>query len=152
AAVVICSPWVTDVELPALAASPYAAEIPRAVMPSENRLSALLGALTRTSAPVILATLSCEPSGIRPYLTKTPDHARMEDRLLSLLTSQGITVLSVDGLHAKIVATQHAAIVGSANLTHAGVYQNRELSWIMSRHLEVQEHDTLGVTLPQLLV
>jgi len=134
---VVVSPWLADVDLAPIGNSPWAGEIPTAHLPDDPTFSEVIRRIVGARGRVLVATLrERQPGESRFVLAKSLDHVRREAALLDALRAAGCQLLALPRLHAKVVLTASAAVVGSSNLTHAGHLVNRELNALLTRYAE----------------
>ena len=147
--VFIISPWIRDVPLPPIGDSPFASEVPTNLIPDENYLSDVVSSLIRVGARVRVITLPRKR--FETDLGKSAQELQNEAPLLRTLVNMGCAVQTLEGIHAKIIATKRGSIFGSANLTYRGVYKNKELSFLLLTLPSDINNDGLVATFPDLL-
>jgi phosphatidylserine/phosphatidylglycerophosphate/cardiolipin synthase-like enzyme len=148
--VLIVSPWIRDVQFPAIGKSSFAKEVPLHISPTGNHLTDIIKALRQSRARVRVVTLP----GKKPGVSLGKDKAELlrEAPLLLSLKNAGCFVETCPSLHAKIVGTKNGSIIGSANLTYNGLYNSREITFLMrSAPSDIDNHGLLRV-LPELLI
>lgn len=147
--VLIVSPWIRDVPFPVVGSSPFATEIPSRFMPSDNKLTGILGCLIKAGARVRVVTLPERRS--KTALGKSREELIREAPLLTKLKEMGCKIETLQGIHAKIIATQNGSVIGSANLTYRGLYLSRELGFLLMAHPTDISNLGLAKLLPDLL-
>jgi hypothetical protein len=147
--VAILSPWISDVPLPPVGESPFAIDIPLKHLPLDNRLSSVLKALRRVDARILVATLPLKKDARE--LGKNHKELERERYLLSEFKESGIDVVTIEKLHAKIVSTRGATIIGSANMTYNGLYQNKEIAYLIPSYPSAVDQKVMSKELNKLL-